>query len=56
MRTPTEQIDMLVRDVRLRGGRIEYMREEHAGHSRGDPKVDALRLARELRFIREATR
>jgi hypothetical protein len=32
------------------------MREEHAGHSRADPKVEALRLARELRFIREATR
>jgi protease II len=56
VRTPIEQIDMLVRDVRARGGRIEYMREEHAGHSRGNPKVEALQLARELRFIREATR
>jgi dipeptidyl aminopeptidase/acylaminoacyl peptidase len=56
VRTPTTQIDRLVHDLRGRGVRVEYMRAEQAGHSRGDPKLDAMRLARVLRFIREALR
>jgi dipeptidyl aminopeptidase/acylaminoacyl peptidase len=54
VRTPTEQIDELVRDVRARHGKIEYMRTDDAGHSRGDPKIDAQRLARVVRFLTES--
>jgi dipeptidyl aminopeptidase/acylaminoacyl peptidase len=56
VRTPVEQIDALVRDVRARGGSLEYMRDDHAGHSRPDAKAAAMQQARMLRFLRASLR
>jgi dipeptidyl aminopeptidase/acylaminoacyl peptidase len=55
VRSTIEQIDALVRDLRSRGRVVEYMREEHEGHSE-DPGLVNLQRARILRFLRDAMR
>jgi len=53
VRSTVQQIDFLVRDLRARGRRVEYMRETHAGHS-DDPALVWIERARMLRFLSDA--
>ena len=54
VRTPTAQIDLLVRALRDRGQPVEYMLAAGEGHSAGAPATRAELQARILRFLREA--
>jgi dipeptidyl aminopeptidase/acylaminoacyl peptidase len=54
VRTPTAQIDPLVRALRDRGRPVEYMLAAGEGHSAGAPATRAELQARILRFLREA--
>jgi dipeptidyl aminopeptidase/acylaminoacyl peptidase len=54
VRTPTAQIDLLVRALRDRGRPVEYMLAADEGHSAGAPQTRAELQARILRFLREA--
>lgn len=58
VRTPPEQVDALVRDLRSRGRVVEYMRAANAGHSRDarDAKTATMQDARMLRFLEESLR
>jgi dipeptidyl aminopeptidase/acylaminoacyl peptidase len=51
IRTPVVQIDALVRDLRARGRKVEYMRAARVGHTR-DPAIVAELSIRVLRFLR----
>jgi dipeptidyl aminopeptidase/acylaminoacyl peptidase len=54
VRTPTAQIEKLVRDLRSRGRAVEYMLAQGEGHSMNSPEVRAEIEARALRFLRSA--
>lgn len=52
VRTPVTQLDGLVRSLRGRKQRVEYMLSDY-GHARTDPRVTAEQTVRMLRFLRE---